>query len=196
VGACQFRGARTSGAGCLEGSQCDSAYCKILDANACGACAPFAQQGADCSTDECAPGLACNDNGQCATPVAVGMPCAEDKPCRVGAYCKGGTCTAQATMAGAACADEGACDGLKGLLCDPGTKKCAAAKLANPGELCEGPTAGFCQAGSECSDAAGGMARCSAVVKDGEACGPGKSCLLPATCTDGTCRVFAASMCN
>jgi hypothetical protein len=198
VAACAFKGVRDDGYGCASDWQCRSGLCRrVLDQN-CGACAPPLPEGGTCADEsDCAANLECSDSAVCKSPSGAGMPCSEAQPCRVGTYCQNGSCAEQVAQAGAACQEASACSGQKGLFCNTGARMCAAFKVARSGEACGAEAGGaICGASSECRPRDDRFV-CSMVARDGETCGTeGASCLLPAACIAGTCRIPRGLDCN
>jgi hypothetical protein len=199
VAACVLKGRRGDGGGCADSWQCSSGLCKRGRGLNCGSCAPFAAAGTACGEGDCGPNLECADSGVCATPSAVGGPCGNAQPCRAGGFCRGNACAAQIEMMGAACMGAASCSGQKGLVCVQ--QQCAAVPFAQAGQACggQGPASVFCQGSSECTlagQAQQNMGTCSMVVRDGEGCGDGKSCLAPADCISGICQIPRGAECN
>jgi hypothetical protein len=196
-------GMRADGATCANSNQCKSALC-TAPVNGCGTCLQPAKMGEGCTTQKpCALGLSCA-SGKCAPLGASGAACGLGQPaCQTGLYCKTTTC-APALGIGAGC-DPAAlvaeCDSLQGLYCDTTTRKCAGYQVVDTGKAC-GTVNGkisLCAAAGTCSGTAPNRL-CLAAAADSAACGTATptnlSCVDPAACTAGVCRVFDPATCK
>ena len=200
--ACQDRpGTVINGAACGAATQCQSTFCKRQ--GSCGVCAPRQAGGESCNSDEqCDPNLVCASSA-CVAPGEAGASCDDKHPCRNDLYCKAGVCSTKAG-AGDSCADtDKACDIVRGVGCNPFTKICQNVRVAKKGDPC-GIVAGtlvLCEASGLCEG--GTLATpgtCTGAAGDGQACGTadanGRSCLAPANCVNGICRLPASASCQ
>jgi hypothetical protein len=200
---CQtIAGTLANGAACGEDSQCTGKYCNIGTNSTCGACSTLAAAGGTCTTDSgCAYGLACN-GGLCSADASAGATCDTTHVCKATLACVNGTC-ATPLEAGAACPAVGGpgCDTLKGLYCNT-SKVCASYAFANAGQPCglvSASSYAVCAGGGFCKGAAGlTPGTCEATAADGAACDAvaGPTCMSPATCTSGVCKITDPSSCK
>ncbi len=225
--ACVNTGTLADSTGCAFPGQCSSTYCNGDKNAACGTCGTAPAAGADCTTSLCARGLTCDTTpgtmGMAMTCVAegsAGAMCSRAQPCAAGFTCIGatatamGTCTASATMVGAACdatfRTGTGCAGDLGLWCNAMTSQCTAIAFAGPGQPCGEGTDGNltdCSGGGQCVGSTFGrtpvLGTCKAPAADGAACdtAAGPPCLAPAKCvtaassTAGTCALADATKC-
>jgi hypothetical protein len=210
-------GKRANGTACAFSAQCQSDYCAIGDAMACGTCADKPTEGASCAaTGECGAGtgLRCTPASVCHAPGIAGAACDPSTPCGYGLSCVGATatavghCQAAGSTVGAACSDKGVtapeCDATLGLRCK--AMACVAIGLAGTdgacGEVAGVPTA--CSAAGHCVlPPASKTGTCEAAAADGAACDDtnGPTCTRPAHCvtsgasTAGKCTLVDAGAC-
>jgi hypothetical protein len=210
--ACQLQGSLMAGSACAGNLQCAGAnsYCNVPANQACGVCATRAAAGATCSaSSDCQSGLVCGmatgqAMGSCVTPGAAGATCDSPHPCQSAFACVGGTCSPR-VGAGAACdASAQNCDTIKGLYCSS-SRVCATIATAGAGGACgitgttAAPTLTACTAGGTCKLPMGSLAgTCQAPAMDGAMCDPnnGPSCITPAVCTNGVCKVPDPTACR
>lgn len=188
---CYPKGTRADASNCLYGSQCQSAYCKIPSGQSCGACVPFAVQGAACNvTADCKPGLLCAGNKTCSAPAMQGDTCDDAHPCSLELYCdKTATMKCQKPGGfGAACdpmlasAD---CDYFQLAYCDG--MACKTYGIAEDGQACGSimnQAYTLCAGGEGC---VGGV--CTMAGDVGALCDTSKglNCLSPSSCVAGVC---------
>jgi hypothetical protein len=195
-------GTLANGAACGEDSQCTGKFCNTGTNQTCGACSTLAAAGGTCTSDNgCDYGLACN-GGVCSAYASAGATCDTTHVCKTTLACLNGTC-ATSLEAGATCAAVGGpgCDTLKGLYCNL-SKVCATYAFASAGQPCgivNGSTYTACAAGGFCKGATGLTAgTCVATAADGAACDAtaGPTCLAPAVCTGGVCKITDPSSCK
>jgi hypothetical protein len=188
------------GAPCGSDWQCETTYCRKLDAK-CGVCGPRAAAGADCTADAgCQKGLVCA-NKKCAAPAGPGADCnLPNQPCRTDLYCTSasgaGKCAAK-MGAGAPCADNSdACDFVKGVICNPVNHTCETLSVAKGGEACGLGTRTLCVGFvAPCSNfLVGGV--CANPAEDGATCGGNAVCIPPAECLGGVCQLPSAIDCK
>jgi hypothetical protein len=194
-------GTLANGAACGEDSQCTGKYCNT-GTSTCGACSTVAAAGSACTSDNgCDYGLSCQ-NSVCTAYGASGATCDATHACKATLACVNGTC-ATPLEAGAACPTIGGagCDTLKGLYCNT-NKVCATYSFANAGQPCGLVSAQnyvVCSGGGFCKGA-GALTpgTCEAPAADGAACDAvaGPTCLSPAICTSGVCKLDDPSTCN
>ena len=200
IAACNFRGRRGDGTGCADNWQCTSGICSRGKGVNCGACSRELGMNAPCGDNDCGATLECSDNKICQIPSAVGGPCSAAQPCKAGAFCNGAQCAAQVEMANGACQVNAACAGHKGLACVQ--QRCTPIRFVASGQACGGggelANSILCQGSSECSIQQGNAGTCSMVAADGAACGgaAGTSCLAPADCISGFCKIPSGAECN
>src|SRR5450432_2555224 len=198
--ACAIKGGRTNGSACGTAEQCMSGHCTNSDVM-CGVCADYVGAGSACAVDEdCTPGLVCGGDLHCVTPAVAGSICNDNQPCKVGLYCRNGSCVNGAETPGATCEPTLAvsCDILKGIYCDATLGKCANLGFAPNGDPC-GSVSGklvVCAEG-ECiktalTDAQG---LCGSLAGDGAACDATTACEAPARCVAGHCKLPSSAAC-
>ncbi len=197
IPACSFKGRRSNGQGCGVDDQCQSGRCGTTTMM-CGVCSDLVKAGGVCNEDEdCEPGLACNQDGRCILPGAGGTACSPTQPCKLGFYCRMGSCAASVAEAGGVCDHADGCEWLQGLFCNSSLARCQRIRHAASGEACGVLSGDFvlCSAG-DCL-IPGGQTRglCSAWAKDGETCGPTRACQDPASCVSGRCQLASPSRC-
>jgi hypothetical protein len=208
---CNVHGSLMAGAACANNIQCsgDHGYCNTASGQTCGVCGTRAAAGATCAKSaDCDTGLVCGfgtgmTTGACVTPGAAGATCDAPHPCAGALSCVGGTC-AQSAAAGAACDPTASnCDSTQGLFCHPINKVCASAQFAKAGEACgfmlATGTYAACSGNGRCTMPAGSLTgTCEAPAADGAMCDTtnGPTCLAPAVCTNGACKVPDASACK
>jgi hypothetical protein len=184
---------------CGENLQCQSTFCKRQ--GSCGVCAPRVGAGASCSgDDQCAHDLVCA-SGSCVAPGEANASCDDKTPCRADLYCKAGLCSAKAGPGESCATTDQACDVTRGVGCNPFTHICQNIRVGKKGDPC-GLVAGtlvVCEASGSCDGSTlTTSGTCTAAAGDGEACGAqaaGRSCLPPATCANGICRLPASGSC-
>ncbi|MEO7114086.1 MAG: hypothetical protein ABI183_26840 [Polyangiaceae bacterium] len=195
-------GTLANGAACGEDSQCTGKYCNTEAGSTCGACSTIAAAGGACTSDDgCDYGLTC-ENSICTAYGAAGATCDVTHNCTATLACVNGTC-ATPLEAGAACPAIGApgCDTLKGLYCNT-SKVCATYSFANAGQPCglvSAQSYAACAGGGLCKGASGiTPGTCEAPAADGASCdaAAGPSCLAPAVCTGGVCKITDPSTCK
>jgi hypothetical protein len=208
-----LEGTVEAGGDCTLDAECaGDQYCKLGDACP-GKCAAYEVAGGACvSTDDCASGLECDDNGHCVAPAQKGELCQQGEPdCANGLVCLGedssakipGTCyTIEEGLSGEL-GDECA---LSGSLCQAGYAceitstspiegSCVAQVEANAGcHLAlpdECPESQYCKLGRDllaagsCTDKPGAGQKCAAGIGTATICAP------YTRCDDGLCRELA-----
>jgi hypothetical protein len=196
VPACNFRGRKLDGAACADSWQCGSGICTRTRGVNCGTCARELGMNAQCGENDCGATLECSDNLLCQIPSDVGGACSAAQPCKAGTYCAGNQCAAQVEVANGACPVNAACAGHKGFACVQ--QQCQPIQYARTGQACGMGNSILCQGSSECSIAQGNTGTCSGVALDNQACGgaAGSSCLAPAECMGGFCKIPVGAECN
>lgn len=200
------------GAACGDDNQCVSAFCSVPSGKTCGTCATAPAAGAACVNNRCPHGLTCVGGDTAATntcvkPATVGQACSTTQPCTGVLSCYQQKCVTGGD-AGADCdplaITTPPCNGLAGVVCDGATKKCTELTLAAAGGACGIVDSKFvlCQAGNYCKTAgsAAFMGTCAPQAAEGGGCNTdpakGPSCLAPAKCDTGVCRVADPSTCK
>jgi hypothetical protein len=148
-------------------------------------------------------GLVCTSELVCRVPSALDAACAERQPCAFPWTCSNARCSA-ALVAGAACDPVGdRCDRYAGLACGGlASSTCNRWLVASAGQACGNTPAGWaeCGAAGRCRVAAGAaMGTCDSHAADGGACAEGTAgptCLSPARCVGGVCRLPVAGECS
>lgn len=195
-------GTLADGSPCGVDAQCTNRLCRIANGQTCGVCSSLAAAGGACTADsQCDVGLKCS-SGSCVAFGAAGASCNDTHPCKATLYCNdAGTCAAPGE-AGAACTTVGlvGCDLLAGLWCAP-SKVCTKLDSAAAGKPCGLIDSNYtiCTGGSTCRMATGQVSgTCEAPAADGAACddAKGPTCLAPATCANGLCRIDDATACK
>ena len=204
-------GTLANGAACSatsQGAQCASGHCNI-QASICGACSDGPATGAQCiDSSDCADTDVCvgaTDTalGQCAIAVGPGAACDAAHGCEPGYYCSGGVCAANKAV-GAACTTQDECNGVREQICDiGGSNTCVAIQFAAAGQPCGLVNNVYvgCAALGACvvATATATQGTCQAAPKDGAACGTGAqavSCLPPAVCDNGVCKISDPLACK
>jgi hypothetical protein len=195
-------GKLADGAACAFDGQCAGTRCHAPSGATCGTCGTPAPSGSGCQADDdCDSAMKCV-NGACAPYGGPGAACSATQPCRPDLGCVGGTCGTPSVM-GTACTDSTACDQLHAGFCDPLSKVCATATIAQAGSpcglvagqfvLCQGPGS-FCR-GDQAPTYQG---TCVAFAPDGASCDAdaGPLCDYGAVCESGTCQVPSATRCK
>ncbi len=215
--ACQIPGSSPVGAACAHDWQCagPQAHCKLASQASCGVCGRLAQTSGACLNDaDCASGLVCGSSSTCETPAPAGGACTSDADCVGTLTCVGSQCTVPAGD-GASCDDstnyggEDGCDAafdrISGLYCI-GT--CVQTQIGQAGGTCSYATPAdpqsnpntVCANGQICDVGdAGRVGTCPSAVADGQSCTMvigSPSCLPPAVCSGGTCRLRDGSGCQ
>ncbi len=174
-----IEGTIAAGGDCTQDAECSGPqYCKTGD-TCPGKCAPYEKAGGACaSSDNCASGLKCGDNGHCVAPSQRGEACEQGEPdCADGLMCLGQDPTANTP---------GSCYPIAEALSGKQGDDCAFdGKLCADGYACEiksiKPISGTCVAKVDSG------AACRAAFPDecpaDEYCGLGVNPLLPGTCT-------------
>jgi hypothetical protein len=217
----QQLGPTISGGPCAIDGQCESGFCAVVPASACGMCAPAPKAGASCAQlTACGPGLVCTaDTATCVAPGVRDAPCGRGMVCGIGLSCVGadsatntqGACRQAGDKVGVVCdptEKTGAgCDRDAGFACNGMSKTCQSVVVVATGQPCGndvGDQPVYCQAEGACTGASATMpGACNAAAADGAACdtatGPG--CVIPARCigttgTAGTCQYSGAQSCH
>jgi len=208
--ACQPLGLRREGKGCASDLQCLTGFCS-LESKSCGTCKPKRGLAESCVEDSgCTSGLHCGLKGKCVRKGLAGDPCgAENQECGTLLSCLQGKCAAPLS-AGAACLNTGQCQRAAGQVCSSNMgirafagpiAMCRASVLAAVGEICRDADniVAFCSSGAaNCVANQQGVYRCVEAARDAEACGDkagGRSCMLPAACVAGICRLGPSVSC-
>ena len=196
------------GTGCGDDAQCQSSFCARPLGQSCGACGPSPGAGAACDKIACGRGLGCV-NKVCVARATAGMPCDDGHPCIASLSCQGagqgkmGTCAIQ-VRAGAACDPKtqttAGCEELSAYYCHPLTRICTPASFAGPGEPCGFVGNGYagCRASGHCRVPKGAVSgTCIRTAADGAACDDtlGPTCLGPARCAGGVCKIDDPASC-
>lgn len=200
--ACQVAGSVAAGSPCGTNGQCQTNYCKLGSSGTCGVCAAIEAAGASCTADgDCGPGNICA-NQTCAAPGTAGATCNATQRCQPSLACNTttGVCEAYVTTPGGSCAGGHSCDGTLGLFCSP-SMICAQATLAPYGGACGFVASSFalCADGGSCITGGALSGTCATPLADGQGCNGDAgtpSCLLPATCTNGTCALPDPAGCH
>jgi hypothetical protein len=162
-------------------------------------------------------------SGTCVVPATVGATCSTDLPCDALLHCVrpeidagpdagdagpvNGTCEAEVTTPGGACAaGDGKCSRTSGLDCIGKQKVCAVLGVAAAGAPCgnvDGGTTIACTAGTCVIPSGQKEGTCQADLADNAPCalGVANPCLAPAKCIDngadaGTCKTLDVSQCH
>lgn len=209
--ACRPPGMRPEGRACGGHTQCATGFCEQVD-EGCGTCRATRPEGSSCAeTAGCLSGLRCGIAGICISPSGLGASCSEDTPCPPALACLGGQCQAPLT-AGMPCSGDGQCAHTDGLLCltEPQLTTlaaaplpvCRVAPLGTANQICriEGRMVVHCPGGrAACVRNNLGEHRCLTPASDGGACGAnagGRTCVGPARCVAGVCRLAPLSTCE
>jgi hypothetical protein len=212
--ACQQQlGPVVNGGACAIDGQCQSGFCAISPASACGTCSNLPKPGDSCAQlTACGPGLTCTtDTFTCVAFGVRGAACGKGSVCGVGLSCVGGICKPEGETVGAACDPTGktgaGCDRNSGLVCNSMSKTCQTVVVAAGGQPCGndvGSQPAYCEAAGICTGATGTTpGTCTAAAADGAACDTvtGPFCVIPARCignggTAGTCQYSGAQSCG
>jgi hypothetical protein len=191
-------GVRLNGQSCSSHTQCASTRCARAANMACGTCTTLALADQPCAASgDCSSGLVCSA-GVCRAPAALGASCDAAHPCAYPLSCARGSC-ATALAANAPCQwDADRCDRYAGLVCGS-SNTCMPWRNASAGQPCASAASGWavCSAGASCSSTAADGGVCEAPVSDGSACraDAGPSCLAPALCIAGVCKIESPAVC-
>jgi hypothetical protein len=195
--ACHVSGLLGPGAACGDSSQCAGprAYCRMTADATCGGCASLGDVGAACdSARDCQYGLVCYFT--CLRPVVEGDMCdGMLRQCPETLICLDYKCVAPARQRAPCSPNADQCDHDHGFFCHPEEKVCAPYAVADVGALCSGGT--ICKRGACLPDETTDTSRCVASVPDGANCDAthGPTCLAPAKCVNGQCRLPKAAAC-
>jgi len=187
------------GAPCIVPAQCQGSACEITSRAACGVCKTVSRLGGAC-TDEtnCFNFMPCV-NGVCSAHPVKGEPCDG-----IGRYCFGptvcrdldangiGKCGTP-SPAGTACDpnEPDICDFTNAYYCDQVTMTCTKGEKARKvGEMCVDLP--ICNFVSYCDF--DGFCRLN--PREGMGCGANNTCLTPARCIDGVCKIRNAAVCK
>lgn len=208
--ACNPMGLRREGKNCGGHLQCATGYC-ALAGETCGSCQAKRGVGEACANDAaCVAGLHCGQKGKCVRRSGLGESCSgENQECGTLLACLGGKCSLP-VAAGGACTNTNDCTRAAGQTCTSTLgvalalplAQCRASVLGVPGTVCrEGDNlTSYCAGGqTNCLKDDAGVYRCVAPALDGQTCGAkanGRSCVMPALCVAGTCRLGPASTCQ
>lgn len=199
-------GDRPNGEACSRSTQCQSGYCSVSSASACGSCQARAAEGGDCTKPaDCQLGMNCT-SGKCAPYRKEGESCDfVVNRCTPGTHnCDPATgkCVKPKSNVGDACSFLDDCAIYeKGLACNAVSSKCEAAGFSDPSGECGNTAAGgyaFCKDGATCQVDVANVSvwkgSCISAKKLGEPCDPsfisgpnGGPCLFPYVCRDGVC---------
>jgi hypothetical protein len=194
--ACVIKGKVPDGASCWSSWQCQGGLCKGAGLT-CGVCHTLGQPG-----DPCADGTECADidtmicQGPAGSQHCVKAP-GKDEPCasgicKVGTWCSGGICTDAPMQGDGDDCTTRPCDGQKQLVCDLVTHKCRPITFHLPGEACD--VLDNCVGAGYCLNQYNRT--CSKISPDGQACGSGMRCTLPARCDNGICKIPDPARCS
>jgi hypothetical protein len=196
-------GQLANGQACGDDSQCLSTFCNKPKGQVCGVCGAPSTAGSACNVDDdCPYGTVCW-NSTCAARAGAGAACGAN-PCLESLACKNGTCSTPDAV-GASCANVqndifGTCDHVKAVVCSSGT--CAQIQLAQTGAACGLNVNGkivLCQAAGFCKgETLQAPGTCVAAAADGSSCDAtkGPSCMGPAQCMSGLCKLPDPSSCH
>jgi hypothetical protein len=194
---CHVPGLLSAGAACGDSSQCAGphSYCRTNVDNTCGTCAPLGEVGAGCdSARDCQYGLVCYFT--CMRPVAKGEMCdGMLRQCPETLICLNYKCVAPGELRAPCEPNADHCDHDHGLYCDPQQKVCLQFAVADVGGPCTAGT--ICKRGACLPDDTTGASKCIASAPDGANCDArhGPTCLAPAKCVNGQCRLPKAEAC-
>ena len=218
----QATGPGAAGVSCAFNAQCQSGFCAIAPASACGVCAAAPKAGDSCANlTGCGQGLLLHErHADLRDRRRDGRQVWQGSPVRSGPLCVGanatagtmGTCQTAVSMQGAACdaaAKTGpACDRDMGLTCNSTSKQCEPLAVVGGGQPCGDVNSQGVACGSAgvCTGAMGTTAgTCTAAVADGATCStPGlHGCETLSRCivageggTTGTCAMQTATACH
>lgn len=191
-------GQLADGAPCIVAAQCQGSACDITARAACGVCKTVSRIGGVCTDEnDCLNYMPCV-NGVCAPHPILGEPCdGAARYCVGGSVCRDldangvGIC-ARPSPAGTRC-DPGQpdiCDYAQGYYCDQFAKTCDKGEaLGKIGERCVAQTCPFV-AFCDLDDI------CHPKPREGRPCDPNNSCMTPARCIDGICKIRDPAVCN
>ncbi len=198
---CGFSGNLPAGATCRLDQQCAGGRCTSAGSK-CGSCEATLDDGASCGVADkelpCRPGSACRAK-VCTRDPKLDERCEPNREaCQFGLECRVDTCVSPypggdacsparcRASAGSVCTSRGQCEALEVALTDGGCGNIEGASTPNPT---------VCLAEHACVNLNDfGRGRCRRRALDGEACEDfgGSTCLFPAACIAGTCRVAAS----
>jgi hypothetical protein len=182
--ACNPMGLRREGSGCGSHFQCATGFCK-LDNGSCGRCEVQGGAGEMCESNAaCVAGLLCGQKGKCVRRSVLGEACSgANQECSTFLACAGGKCVAPV---GGPCTNPKECmsnDGEPGVICREGDSLTS-----------------YCSGGQDnCVKDSSGIYRCVEPALDGQPCGDqgnGRSCVMPAVCVAGMCRLGPLLSCQ
>jgi hypothetical protein len=183
---CAGVGLVADGGSCSSGYQCASAYCS-LPTTGCGRCARAPGLNEQCVEGQCPNGLICNGSSYCVVPGARGARCSADAPCRPSLGCRSGFCAPRADV-GANCFTLDDCNFPHAALCNTNIGRCVQVTTGSMCRVNPDYSVVACSASYFCRPDGG----CVAPAADGAACSDqtGPSCLTPARCVDGRCKLY------
>jgi hypothetical protein len=198
-------GQLADGAACGTDAQCKGTLCRMPADNSCGACSSPGVAGTCRARDaDCDHGLVCTSS-KCVAPGAAGAACNADTPCLASLACVSGKCVT-ALGAGVACTfvlNENPCSIVQGLFCNPKSKVCAQIGYADAGGQCGYFNDNFvaCTGSATCKGAnllTQTPGTCEAPATDGATCDTlqGGSCMPPARCISGLCKITDPTTCK
>lgn len=220
-----FVGTRGVGQSCMFGEECSGgAWCMTGGLGMCGSCQAPSQNGADCSTTVCAPGLVCANAGNqtiCVPNTAtVNQACGDINSglCIGRLQCINAVCQRPAAN-GAPCdpaqTNNPDCDIFQSSVCTNGT--CQTGTWGGAGSSCNPP--GLCDSTSACNNTTtmcealpgAGVAcnngncapgnycnaqnNCAAQGATGATCTAAQECQESLWCVNGTCGLLTYSPC-
>jgi hypothetical protein len=175
-------GTRDDGAPCVAPVQCRSLFCKQRGSG-CGVCAPRAELGDVCSTDQwCVGGAHCDGATMTCVPLVIsasGGPCSESgQQCEPGTFCNVGACQPPA-QAGESCETVQCAQWMR---CDPNGRTCYLPEVAGEGQPCGSGAKAVCGPGLICGDKPETCVRMKLIEPGGD-CGRDYS-----VCRQGECQ--------
>jgi len=176
---------------CISGYQCASKACYLDAQGVCGVCQPTAGVGDPCRQSMECPATSACVGYHCLKTMALGEECGSGRPCAGQLLCLSGTCQ-QSPALHDPCI-ENTCNNRLATECVQGV--CEPLETAATGQACgliNGKTV-YCGRGT-CSS----QGVCVAPVPEGRPCqdSSGPTCLQPAVCVDGWCKIPQPSMCQ
>ncbi|MDX2024644.1 MAG: hypothetical protein SF187_30660 [Deltaproteobacteria bacterium] len=211
--ACNPMGLRREGKRCGGNLQCATGFC-AASGDMCGRCEAKRGAGESCESDAaCMSGLHCSGKGKCVRRGSLGDACGgENQECGTLLACRAGRC-AVPLVADAPCTNTDECTRAVGQVCAAPNGgvgnalalpvlQCRASVLGAPGTICrEGNSlTAYCAGGqANCVEDDKGIFRCVAPAMDGQPCGDkanGRSCIMPAVCVAGACRLGPVTSCQ